>query len=168
MDGIWRDGDLLIIGKGAQIPDRCIKCGQNANGKRIAINLVWSPYGVPVKPGITTILFWFSRKTARVEFGICDRHLHRRRTLVRAVIAVSILGAAIFGTSIALAETGRLTRDATAPFAMIGLGLAIFPVFAYAFWFPLVEPRDVSREFVALAGAGKPFLDELPPLTADK
>ncbi len=30
--GAWRDGPLLVMIKGAELPDRCLKCNQPADG----------------------------------------------------------------------------------------------------------------------------------------
>ena len=48
-EGIWRSGNLLVMRKGAQLPDRCVKTNQPAYGKRLKLLLQWHPLkGVPV------------------------------------------------------------------------------------------------------------------------
>ena len=34
-EGVWRDGNLLVVQKGAALPDRCIRCNAPAEGRRL-------------------------------------------------------------------------------------------------------------------------------------
>ena len=42
---LWRDGKLLLIRKGAELPDRCLKCNEPAEGYRLKRTLSWHPPG---------------------------------------------------------------------------------------------------------------------------
>lgn len=48
--------------------------------------------------------------------------------------------------------------------AMAGIGLLFMPLMAYAFWFPFVEPKQMTSEAVWLDGAGRVYLDSLPEI----
>src|SRR6266446_5069294 len=38
---VWQDRGLLVIRKGAVLPDRCVKCNAPAEGYRLKRNLAW-------------------------------------------------------------------------------------------------------------------------------
>jgi hypothetical protein len=37
----WRDGKMLVVRKGAELPDRCLKCAAPARGYRFSRSLSW-------------------------------------------------------------------------------------------------------------------------------
>jgi hypothetical protein len=38
---VWRDGELLVMRKGAVLPDRCVKCNAPAEGGRLRYVQLW-------------------------------------------------------------------------------------------------------------------------------
>lgn len=90
--GAWRDGNLLVMSRDAELPDRCIKCNLPAHGYTLKRNLSWhAPW-------------WFHCKTARVFIPLCERHRRRR---IRGIIVgwgLFVLGMAVIFGGAALAD----------------------------------------------------------------
>src|SRR5690349_16062585 len=76
--GIWRDGNRLVMYKGATLPDRCVHCNEPANGRRLKRTLYWHHplIYLVVLAGVLVyvIVALVVRKRAVVMIGMCDRH----------------------------------------------------------------------------------------------
>src|SRR3954447_25069962 len=44
--GVWREGDVLVMARGAVLPDLCVKCAAPAGGYRLRRNLSWHPWPI--------------------------------------------------------------------------------------------------------------------------
>ena len=81
-DLAWRDGKKLVVRKGAELPDRCIKCNAPAGGYRYSRTLEW------VKPiwlvtlflGLLlfALVYLIVRKKGKITVGLCEVHRRRR------------------------------------------------------------------------------------------
>ena len=85
--GIWRDGNLLMMRKGVELPDRCLKCDAPAEGYRFRRNLSWiSPYWYlalfVIGPLIFVIIYYIVRLQGEVSAGLCDIHRARRLRMI--------------------------------------------------------------------------------------
>src|SRR5438105_983048 len=80
---LWRSGRVLVMGQGASLPDRCVKCNAPAHGQRLVRKLYWhSPFLyllILASILIYAIVALIVRKRARVEIGICDSARFQRR-----------------------------------------------------------------------------------------
>ena len=83
--GIWRDGDLLVIRKGAVMPDRCVICNAPAGGRRFTFVWIEPAYLFGVRIPLL-------ENHAQFALGICARHRWRRW---RAMAAGQLAGALI-------------------------------------------------------------------------
>lgn len=78
-EGIWRDGHLLVVQKGAVLPDRCIRCNAPAEGRRLHRQLYWHHpmlyclhfLGGPIVYALAAVCV---RQQAAIDVGICPRH----------------------------------------------------------------------------------------------
>lgn len=167
--GPFRDGDLLVMSSATDLPPRCVECNGSANGQNQQLELVWSPEGNPIRPGISSAIFLFSSQRAKVSLPVCQRHADRRKTLKRTILILTLLGPVIGGLFVVASQVLELSSKASENLfiagMMVGCGLLFMPVMAYAFWFPFVEIKHMNGPFVWLDGAGESYLDSLPPLT---
>jgi hypothetical protein len=95
----YAEGDRLVITTdGPPLPPRCVKCNAPAT-ERHRQTLQWFPRWV-----IATILvclpvylvtFLLTRRTARIDVGLCSEHASRRRTFARLGGTVLIGGLAV-------------------------------------------------------------------------
>ena len=99
------DGKLLVVRNGAELPDRCLKCNEPADGYRFSRSLSWHRPAwfilVLVSLWLYFLVYFFVRWKAKVTVGLCPRH-RRRRTRAIAfgwLIALAGIGAIIAGAS---------------------------------------------------------------------
>ncbi|MGB2611043.1 MAG: hypothetical protein WBC80_18870, partial [Isosphaeraceae bacterium] len=82
----WRHGKMLVERKGAELPDRCLKCAAPGRGYRFNRSLSWHKPVWALTFLMIIILYahvyLFVRWRARVAVGLCPRH---RRNRARAI-----------------------------------------------------------------------------------
>jgi len=78
---LWRDGPLLVIRKGAEFPDRCVRCGAGAGGYRLKGTLLrHSPgYFLLLLLGFIPYVIALSLcgRMASIRVGLCRDHRFR-------------------------------------------------------------------------------------------
>jgi len=154
--GCWRDGDTAVVRRpDADLPDRCVRCNEPAEGFRLQRKLQWHHPAVYValviSPVIYVIIALIVRKTTTVRIGLCPRHRARRRN----GILVGWLGSAASVT----ACTAAIAADT--PEAMLG-GLLVFLVCVIVgiVMSQVIQPKKIDDSFAWLR-VGKPFLESL-------
>lgn len=84
LGGVWRDGEILVMHKRAELPDRCMRCNQPANGDRLRRKLSWhKPQWyllILISLWIYLIVALCVREKATIQAGICQAHRRKRRT----------------------------------------------------------------------------------------
>ncbi len=162
LDGVrtaaWRRGKQVVLLKNAALPFRCVKCNSPAEGKPLRRNFSWHHPAIYLTIFIGllgyVIVALCVRKTARISFGLCPRHRAQRAWGV-AMSWLFILGC--FGLVACAALFDNLAFTGLGLLSLI-LGLAIYLVAAQ----PLT-PSRIDDQWVWLRGAGKDYLDSLPP-----
>jgi len=159
---LWRSGPTLVMNKAATLPDRCVKCNTPAQGRRLKRNLYWhSPYLyllVLLNLLIYLIVAIIVRKRAKIEIGICDRHLAQRRTAIAIGWLLGLGGPALVIASIANSSGGV---------ALLGLLLFIVGLIVGAVKGPVVSAKRIDEEVIWVKGVCRPYLDTLPEWTAN-
>jgi hypothetical protein len=109
-DGVYRDGKLLVVRRGADVSDRCAKCGRPAAGTAYVRRLgdVGGTGGhfdggdvgdgvaalIVLAIGLFVLLVWLlsllldlaDRRERTVVVGLCDEHQQLRRYVRRAAV----------------------------------------------------------------------------------
>ena len=160
--GLWRDGPLLVIRKGTELPDRCLKCNGPAEGYRLKRTLSWHRPAwyllVLFNLIIYVIVALCVRWTAKVAAPLCPRHRSKRRR----AIAVGWLGS--------LAGIGLMVVGASVPIdgiiigAVVVVGLVLFLaslIYGMA-TSQMVVPKRIDKNFVWLKKVSPDFLAALP------
>lgn len=156
-EGPWREGNLLVLEKGTELPDRCLKCNAPAGGYRLRRNLSWHPpwvYILGLSPIIYIIVALLIRKTAKVGGGLCEAHRKtRRRVILTAwVLILAGLGLAVFAGN-------RNLHGGVMAFGLIGaLVVLIWAVLSTR----VLDPARITKQAVWLKGVCPAFLDEQP------
>ncbi len=131
---MWRDGSLLVVRKGEEFPDRCVKTNRPAHGRRVqqaaetgfSATLVAHMYN-PIAGGLLGHLF-----TKRVEFsvGLCDEWCGKRRRafcLAGGIVLVSLAVTACAVAMDAFLQGGdgrELVAHGVPPWLLVLFGLA--------------------------------------------
>ncbi len=156
--GLWRDGPLLVIRKGTELPDRCLRCNEPARGYRLKRTLSWHRPIWFVLAIFNLILYVIValcvRWTAKVSAPFCPLHRSKRRR----AIAIGWLGS--------LAGIGLLGIGASDPDyavailvgAFLFLGCLIFGVIQSQ----LLVPKRIDKNFVWLKKVSPDFIEALP------
>jgi hypothetical protein len=154
--GLWRDGPLLMIRKGTELPDRCVKCNGTAGGYRLKRTLSWHPSYwfllVLVSPLIYIIVALCVRKTAKVAVGLCERH----RSARRRAIAV--------GWLLSLAGIGLIVLSGyDIPFLnLAGIGVLVGGILFGIIRSQVLVPKRIDQNFVWLKKVSPEYLAALP------
>jgi len=155
---LWRSGRVLVIGQGAALPDRCVKCNAPANGQRLLRKLYWhSPYIyllILLNLIIYLIVAIIVRKMARVEIGLCDAH-RRQRWLAIGYGWLGALG------GLGLFIVG-LANDWNAGVVVFGLVAFIAGMVLGVVKGPVVSAKRITPEFVWIKGVCPAYLESLP------
>jgi hypothetical protein len=163
--GLWRDGKLLVMHKGAVLPDRCIKCNAPAGGLRLKRSLSWheSKYFSLGKlhPLLYLVVALLVRKTAKIELGICRRHCRNRLMGIAIGWALFFLGVA----AIAILAARPPRKEAIqVVLALSGTMLLCGGPICAAVFYPVVRPHWIDDEHIWLTGTGSDYLAQFPPV----
>lgn len=154
---MWRDNNKLVVGKDAQLPDRCVKCNAPAHGNRLVKKMYWHPQVWYLLICIGVLFYIIAalivRKQATVTLGLCETHFKKRKTAIIVTWSLVALSIVLFIVGIS-ADVGAL--------AGIG-GLLLLAAMIYgAVTIPTVAPARIDDRFVWLRGVSKEFVAGLP------
>ncbi|HVR11389.1 MAG TPA: hypothetical protein VMW75_25315 [Thermoanaerobaculia bacterium] len=155
--GCWRSERLVVMERGAELPDRCVRCNAPAQA-RITKTLYWhSPwlYLLLVAWLLYVVTALLVRKRARIAAPLCDRHLKRRRKAITASWVALLVGIAAFF----VAGTGGTELAWLYMVGFFGLlGGLVGAVFAHR----VLLAKRIDDRHVWLRGAASEFLNGLP------
>jgi hypothetical protein len=163
-DGLWRDGDVLVMHKDALLPPICVKSGLPAT-EWLQRDLLWQPPWV-----VWTIVFFlpvyiflsvFLSRKATIVIGLSRKWGNLRRLRMLMTAGIAVLGFAVGVGGLYLAAQGNEIAVLLVPIGLVG-GLIVGTAYGqYAC--RLVWPKKISSQFVWLRGVHPDFLKLLPP-----
>lgn len=158
---IWRSGDLLVMRRGAQLPDRCIKTNQPANGKRFKATLYWHHpllyLLILINLLVYVIVAIAVRKKAVVYVGVTERTLQKRRRAISWGWGIGIAGIILFFSALSLPS-----ESATVLLAVLGLFLMLGGLGGGIAKATLVDADRIEDEYIWLRGVTNEYLALLP------
>jgi hypothetical protein len=161
--GIWRDGDLLVMRKGATLPDVCVKCNGPAEGRRLKYLQLWhEPIYFLLWP-LAPIILPFVMQSAKIDLGVCQRHLRERDLAIAASVLTFFIGfasiiVALIGNALSLAVHWRLLIFLSAGIAMLFVSIRANIASTLAL------PRKIDRDYVWLKQIDPDYLAQYPPV----
>lgn len=155
--GIWYDGNTLVMDKSALLPDYCIKCNAATSGLRIRRRLSWHHpvlyilvFGAAL---FYVILAMALSKRATVEFPICPEHKRRRRMYLN--IGLGTLAAGVLFSVLGFGYE----------YPSLGL-LGIFLFLVAVVWLVIaskvVNIKKIDERYVWMNGVNREFLHRFP------
>ena len=157
---MWREGKVLVMRKGGDFPDRCIKCNAASVAPKRRYRLGWhSPWWyllILLAILLYAIVAMIVRKKATIHVGLCERHQKR-------VVLGRIVGWGGFAVELALVLLSVSTGNPN--YALAALGLALPWLIAAMVINRLVLPVRIDDRYVRLKGCGPDFLRSLPDRT---
>ena len=157
---MWREGKVLVMRKGGDLPHRCIKCNEPSVAPLRRYKLSWHSPWLYLLLLLALLLYAIVaaivRRTAVVHVGLCE--LHQRR-----VVWGRIVGWGGLALEIALVWVG-MAFDMP-QLSIIALALALPWIIAAMVVNRLVLPDRIDDRYVRLKGCGPAFLRSLPDRT---
>ena len=178
-DGIWRDGDVLVIPnavrpkamsfgkgpKGFELPERCVKCDAAEGVKMYRRTLRWHHPGIYAVILANLIIYAIVAaivsKTTIVEAGLCAKHRSKRRL----GIGLGWLGA-LAGIAVIIFGTATFSDDTAIAFVIGGILLFLGSIVAGMLMSRIVWAKKIDLQWVRLAGIAPAYLDHfdaVPP-----
>ena len=155
--GVWRDGSLLVMQKGATLPRRCLKCNAPGNGQWVTrtlrqadskmIFLRFIPY--------VRLIYWIWRaasQSVEVSFELCHDHYSRVNVLTTAGNLMRLAGLVLLLYGL-YAES--LIWIPGLFMGVIGTGISTLPI---------VKAKRLDDYYVWMSGVDPGYLASLPPV----
>jgi hypothetical protein len=159
-DLAWRDGDTLVVRKGAELPDRCIKCNAPAGGYRYRRTMEWfKPFWLlTLFCGVLVfaIIYLFVRWKGTVTVGLCELHRQRRIRAIALGWLLALAGIATFFIA------GRASREVASYALVAGFALIIGGLVAAMIGTRVLLPVKMDQDYIWLARVSPEYLAELP------
>jgi hypothetical protein len=145
----------------AQLPDRCVKCNEFADGPTKTRKVFWHHPAVYLLVVINVLIYalvgLIVRKKVLVAAGLCAVHKKRRRI----GLTVAWSGFAAGMAALALVASGTQNRAVTS-LGVVAL-VAMLPAILVGMRMArVVYARKIDKEYSWLKGCGPEFLDSLP------
>ena len=167
LGGVWRDGQLLVMHKGASLPDICVKSNEPAEGFKLRRKMHWHPKLLILLllvggPLLYLIVATLMSKRANVMIGLSEkwRKIRIRRMLVAWGLGILCLALFIVGCTL----DGRVGQNADLSiFLVLGgmlgaLFVAIFGILSCR----LIAPHKIDDNYVYIKNVHPEFLDRFP------
>ena len=154
---IARSKKVLVMGRNALLPDRCVKCNSPSSGQRLKRKLYWHSPVLYLLLFVNILIYALVailvRKKAAIEVGLCDRHFAKRRVAI-GVSWVLFLASVILIVTLGFVGSGE--------YAIMGIVLLIVVIIYAAIATRVVSARRIDKEYVWLNGVSREYLDTLP------
>jgi hypothetical protein len=163
--GSWfREGNVLVVGDGSELPERCIFCGEGKT-RDVLLTFTWDPSFQVTRQKVTLEL----RRSGTVRAHMCTRH-YRGWSLGRMIgMGGMIVSALLMVGGVTLAV---VSESSDVPLwtgmgiggLLAGFGMMILFLFVFTLRTRTMSCRRIAGGLLFLAGAGEEFLKGLPPL----
>jgi hypothetical protein len=162
---VWREGDKLVVWRGAVLPPLCVKCGRPSSGAPLRKTFYWHSSGWYLLILVNILVYAIGALIVRNRFDLalplCEEHRRRRVAflwfgggLVLSVIVLPILGAMI------------ANDDATGPLIVLGIGLFLAGIIFVAIGSRTLAPTRIDDERAIFKGAGQDYLSQFATLSS--
>lgn len=161
--GMWANGNILVMHKDAQLPNYCVKSGVPAV-QRLTRKLSWHHPAIALSIFlgllVYVILALVLTKRATIHVPLSDEWFARRRNAILTGWLVAFAGLASFVGAFFLPEG---IQEDLAPWCVMGGIVLMIGGWVYgAMRSRIVWPSKIDDQYVYLKGVNKSLLAELP------
>ena len=166
-NGMWRDGILLVVKKGAEFPPICVKTNLPTDRQMTQL-LYWHPlwyYLVLLffTPFIYVLLHNLASHTVDLTFGISPERQQRRWLIIVAAWISSLIG--IGCIVVGLRASSNKTTAALAPlFGVLWLMTSVTVGYVFS---RVVTAAKINGQFAWIRGVHPDFLAALPDFPSE-
>ncbi len=155
--GLMHDGKVLLVPQGCGLPDRCVKCNDDAVLPIRERTVYWHHPGWYLMLLVNVILYvivaLIARKTAKVSPGLCERHRRKRNVGLFIGWGGTLLGLAGMVSAGAYQRPELILIMLLLTFAAIIAGIIVSRV---------VYASRIDDRYIRLKGCGREFLAQWP------
>ena len=159
-EGLWRQGNVLVMHRSAPLPEICLKSNDKAT-RRLPRSLSWHHPAifilVVISPLIYIIVALILRKTATIQLPLTDAWFARRRQRMMIAWGLFLACVLLFFLGCSLIERNDAAGLLIALSICGGLGAAIYGLIACR----LVAPTRMTDQYIWLKGVHPDFLNRL-------
>ena len=159
-EAAWREGKLLVVDHGTELPPLCIKCGVETIDRAKKVKLIRYPWRTYVGLLLGVIPFLLlviiTQRRATIFAHICDYHRARRRNIILGSWIGVLLGCGV------IIFAGGSRDDTAAVFFVLGILLVLGSVIVGITMSQLLTPSRIVKGRAWLRGASPEFLATLP------
>lgn len=163
---VFRKGNQLVMHKGADLPDRCVKSNQPANGLRLRRNLSWHHplifLTLFIGILIYVILAIVLRKQATIYVGLSKPWFRKRRRAILIGWGLALLGIAIMVGSFVMITDPNGHPSWIGWGLLIGLFVLLGGIINGIIGSQIVRPARITDDYVWLKGVHPDYLADLP------
>lgn len=157
---MWWDGRDLVCPAQAQLPNRCVKCGDVGDGQALRIRLrwhhpiVWLFVLLGLFPYV--IAAAIATKETYVDLFLCPVHRRRRRVRVRFTWLIAAVALAWIAFAVGMEPGGRRSAESMLVLGLVGLITG--PMLWHSFAKRIVTVVRITDRDVWLRGVARDFL----------
>jgi hypothetical protein len=159
--GIWRDGILLVMSKGAQLPYVCVKTNKPAD-RWLRRQLYWhSPWIyllLLISIWVYLIVALIVREKADIQIGLCREQVARRRWAIASGWLGSLVGVVLVIAGIANSQLQNVAWLVGIAGLLVFIGAVIPSVIISR----MVVATRITKRYVWLKGVNLSYLAALP------
>jgi hypothetical protein len=162
VDGVWRDGNVLVIRRGARLPRRCAVCGEPVEGK---MNVVRLRVGAGVFFDAAGLGARLAEDSTCVRFGHCRDHAPWMRAGPAKVLGIAgccVGPAAVIFSMFAFQDDMLVVA---VPLAVVGVAGVIAMVTTMK-WESPIRLIALDERHARLTGFGEGFLGPIEDFDA--
>jgi len=160
--GVWRQGKLLVMGREAILPERCVKTNLPAEGRTLRRDLSYYPPWVAVLILLNILIFAavavIIQKRATIHIGLCEERIAKRwRTIVISWMIV-ICSVCLGVTSLLMIDYSELAI----PMLLVSIFTCVVGGLYGVLASRIVTASKIDKTHIWLRGVCPEYLAELP------
>jgi len=166
---VWVDRKFVVTHDQVVLPPRCFKCNEPATGTPLRRKLYWNHpallllilVGILIRIGILLyiIVAIITRKRAKVDIQLCDRHRAVRRNFILLGWIGAFASMALFALGASVHQPIIYGIGVVTFFGCVIVGLRMAGT---------SRAKRIRKKTVWMTGAGKEFLASLPQWPGEK
>lgn len=158
--GIWRDSDMVVLHKQAEMPHRCVKCNAPVSNEGVIKNFSWFHSGYYLLLLVNLLVFivvaFLVRKTATVNIGLCEQHREIRKNRLYTCWLTGAISLFMCFLSVSTFNSGGLF--------LLGLILFLTSIIVGSITSKVIKVKRIDDNYIWMEGINRDFVAELPPV----